>query len=66
MIKIIIDNLTSIYEIKQKIYENEKIPIWNQNILYNDNILEDEKTLYYYGIKEDSILNLKKLEILKK
>ena len=65
-IKIIIDNWTSIYELKQKIYENEKFPIEKQNILYNDTILEDEKTLYYYGIKDGCILNLKKSENLKK
>ena len=66
VLKINIDNWTSVYELKQNIFQNEKIQIENQNILYNDNILEDEKTLYYYGIKADSILNLQQKENLNK
>ena len=44
------------------IHENNQIE--KKNILYNENILEDENTLYYYGIKKDSILNLKKTKNL--
>ena len=66
ILKIIINNWTTVYGLKEMINQGEKIPLEYQNILYNDNILEDEKTLYYYGIKEDSILNLKKVKNIKK
>lgn len=66
VLKIIITNWTSVYELKEMINQREKIPLEYQNIIYNGNILEDDKTLYYYGIKEDSMLYLKKAKNFKR
>ena len=57
--KIYIYNLTDIYTIKEQIYTNNKYPICEQQLTYNDKVLEDNYTLFYYNIKNESIINLK-------
>ena len=51
------DNIT-IQELKSKIQEKEGISIEKQNLYFNDKLLENDKTLIDYNIKENSIINL--------
>ena len=53
-----VQEIINIYNIKKMINEKEKIPIGNQNLLFNNKNLENDKFIYYYGIKDKSELNL--------
>ena len=48
----------SIKLIKIKILKEINIPCFRQRLYFNQNLLEDDKTLSYYNIKSNSILNL--------
>ena len=49
---------TTILEVKEKINVRQGIPLDQQRLLFNEIILEDDKTLDYYNIKENSIIYL--------
>ena len=53
-----VQEIINIYNIKKMINEKEKIPIGNQNLLFNNKNLENDKFIYFYGIKDKSELNL--------
>ncbi len=51
-------SINSIKDIKIKIQDKEGFQVKFQNLSYNGNLLEDDKTLFDYSIKNDSILVL--------
>ena len=62
-----VEELDTIENIKLKIKENKNIPLEKQILIYEGQLLEDNKTLAYYNnISEESVLILivkKKIEI---
>ncbi|KAJ5073465.1 ubiquitin-like protein 4a [Anaeramoeba ignava] len=47
-----------IQEIKELILKEKEIPIKDQKLVLDNNVLENNKTIKEYGIKDDSILNI--------
>jgi hypothetical protein len=53
-----IDMNDTIRKLKHKIYEKEGIPIETQRLTFLANILEDDQTISYYNIQNESTLHL--------
>ena len=56
IINLDVSQSATIYDIKCQIQNYENLPIINQKIKYNKNELNDDKTLYDYEIKHESVL----------
>lgn len=48
----------TIKTIKNKINNKENIPVNNQRLVFNGKVLKDDKTISYYNIQENDIINL--------
>ncbi|CAF1368593.1 unnamed protein product [Didymodactylos carnosus] len=48
----------TIKSVKQRLYENENIPVENQILLFNGQELHNDRTLHYYNIENKSTLEL--------
>ena len=59
---ILVDDKTEVRYIKLRIEDIESIPFENQELLYNDNILENINTLVSYNIKRGETLILNEIE----
>jgi hypothetical protein len=53
-----VQNCNTIYDIKLKLQNTERLPIEDQQLFFNDNTLDDDKQIDFYNIIEQSTLYL--------
>ena len=58
IITVYVEPSDTIQVVKMKIEEKEGIPPNKQSLMFSNNLLRDERTLSFYGIRPDSVFHL--------